>query len=60
MLSFLLSLLCVVESYTANDKTGDEDFFLAGLNAGPDKMKKAAIKDIATKAGPSKRTVEKI
>jgi glycosyltransferase involved in cell wall biosynthesis len=60
LLSFLLSLLCVVESYTANDKTGDEDFFLAGLNAGPDKMKKAAIKDIAATAGPSKRTVEKI
>jgi hypothetical protein len=60
LLSFLLSLLCVVESYTANDKTGDEDFFLAGLNAGPDKMKKAAIKDIAAKAEPGKRIVEKI
>jgi len=50
MLSFLLSLLCVVEGYTANGQIGDEDFFLkAGMKA-PDEMKKAAIKDIVGKA----------
>ncbi|MHC5061778.1 MAG: hypothetical protein ACYTFK_11925, partial [Planctomycetota bacterium] len=52
LLSFLLSLLCVVESYTANDKTRDEELFDEGPIAGPNKMKKAVIKDITAKADP--------
>lgn len=61
MLSFLLSLLCVVEGYTANGKSGDEDFFLkVGMKA-LDKMKRPLIADIPPEAKPepSDTTVEK-
>jgi glycosyltransferase involved in cell wall biosynthesis len=59
MLSFLLSLLCVVESYTVNGKTGDEDFFLKAERTAPDKMKKAAIKDMLDKAKAAQATSER-
>ncbi len=59
MLSFLLSLLCVVEGYTADGKSGDEDFFLTAETETSDKKKRPAITDIPAKAASSETAVEK-
>jgi glycosyltransferase involved in cell wall biosynthesis len=60
MVSFLLSLLCIVESYTADGKSEDKKNFPEEIgNSG--KIKKAAIKDIAAKKSKSSEpAVEKL
>lgn len=59
MLSFLLSLLCVVEGYTANGKSEGEDFFLTAETEAADKKKRPTITDISAKATSSETAVEK-
>ncbi|HIJ66836.1 MAG TPA: glycosyltransferase [Planctomycetes bacterium] len=59
MLSFLLSLLCVVEGYTATGKSADENFFLTPEAEPPDEKKRQAIKEIHPKATTKQTTAEK-
>jgi len=59
MLSFLLSLLCVVESYAANSKSA-EDFFLKAETKPTDKKERPVIIDIKPGDISKETPVEKL
>ncbi len=61
MVSFLLSLLCIVESYTAEGKSEGEKKFPVEEMESADKTRRPAIKDIAAKKSKSSEpAVEKL
>ncbi len=59
MVSFLLSLLCLVDSYTARDRSEEQNTLLTDKpSTGTNKMKWAAIEDIAAgNTNQSRRTI---